>query len=197
MSLTLLRRTILIVGAAVAIAAAALPSASYGAPPTGGGSGDSGYCDTLKARLKLFHDISKDKSQPARVRAFYKARANAVLSQAKQEGCSWAQGPAALRGAGDTGTPTGTRAAIASVKASSTGNKDLDDFCRKVADLINEAERAGDDAAVSGDIQGSNEWYALADYYIERASRHGCRFMDLRQRSGAIRPPQTIAVSPR
>jgi len=197
MSVKSFRRMLLIFGAAVALAAAALPSASYAAPPTGGGDDDSAYCDTLRARLKLFHDISKDKSQSAKVRAFYKARANAVLSQAKHEGCSWAQGPAALRGAGETGTPAGARAGILSVKATTTGNQQHDEYCRGVADLINEAEQAGDDAAVSGDVQGSNEWYALADYYIERASRNGCRFTMLRSRPGGIRPPQTIAVSPR
>ena len=196
MSITLLRRFVLVIAAVAALAAVALPSASYAAPPTGGSGGDGGYCDTLRARLKLFHDLSKDKSQPAKVRAFYKARANAVLSQAKTEGCSWAQGPAALRG-GRTGTPPAAAAAIASVKATTTGDQQHDEYCRGVADLINQAEQAGDDANVSGDTQGAAEWYALADYYIERATRNGCRFTLLRLRPGAIRPPLTIAVSPR
>jgi hypothetical protein len=194
MSVTLFRRMLLIIGAAVALAAAALPAASHAAPPKGGSGGDSGYCDTLLARIKLYDSIAKDKSEPPRVRAFYAARARALITEAQAEGCSWA--PKALRGGGKTSVP-GPGAAIASIRATTTGNQQQDEYCRGVAALIDEAMQAGDDAWFSGDKQGAAEWWALAEYYLERATRNGCRFMNLRHRPGAIRPPQTIAVSPR
>jgi hypothetical protein len=194
MSVTLLRRMLLIIGAAVAIAAAALPAASHAAPPKGGSGGDSSYCDTLLARIKLYDSIAKDKSEPARVRAFYKARAAALVVQGQAEGCSWA--PKALRGGGKTGVP-GAGATIASLKAQPTGDKQHDEYCREVGKLIEQAEREGDAASLSGDEQGAAEWYALAEYFIERATRNGCRFILLRHRAGGVQQPQTIAVSPR
>jgi hypothetical protein len=195
MSLTLLRRTILIIGAAVALAAAVLPAASHAAPPTGGTGGGSSYCDTLLARIKLYDSIANDKREPARVRAFYKARANALIAQGQSEGCSWAPKRSALTGGGKTGVP-GPGATVASVKATTTGNQTHDEYCRGVAELIENAERQGDDHAVS-DPEQAAEWYALAEYFLERATRNGCRFTFLRSRAGGIRPPQTIAVSPR
>ena len=196
MSVTLFRRMLLIIGAVVALAAAALPAASHAAPPKGGSGGDSGYCDTLLARIKLYDSIAKDKSEPPRVRAFYKARAASLIAEAQTEGCSWAPGSGALKGGGKTGVP-GPGAAIASIKATTTGNQQQDEYCRGVAALIDEAVKEGDDAWASGDSQGAAEWWALAEYYLERATRNGCRFMNLRHRPGAIRPPLTIAVSPR
>ena len=194
MSLTLLRRLMLVIGAAAALAAVALPSASYAAPK-GGSGGDSSYCDTLLARIKLYDSIAKDKREPAKVRAFYKARANALIVQGQSEGCSWAPKSGALKGGGKTGVP-GAGAAIASIKATTTGNQQHDEYCRGVAELIEHAEEEGDNHAVS-DPQQAAEWYALAEYFLERATRNGCRFTFLRHRAGGIRPPQTIAVSPR
>jgi hypothetical protein len=184
---------LLIMGAAVALAAAALPAASHAAPPKGGSGGDSGYCATLLARVKLYDSIAKDKSEPPRVRAFYAARARALVVQGQIEGCSWA--PKALKRGGTTGVPV-AGATLASIKATTTGNQQHDEYCRGVAKLIEDAERQGDDHAIS-DPQQAAEWYALAEYFLERATRNGCRFMGLRHRPGAIRPPQTIAVSPR
>lgn len=194
MSVKSFRRMLLLFGAAVALAAAALPSASYAAPPTGGGGGDSSYCDTLLARIKLYDSIAKDRRQPAKVRAFYKARAAALVAQGQSEGCSWA--PKALKGGGKTGVP-GAGTTLASIKAQPTGNQQHDEYCRGVAELIENAEREGDAAYVSGDHQGAAEWYALAEYFLERATRNGCRFTFLRHRVGGVRPPLTIAVSPR
>jgi hypothetical protein len=196
MSVKLFRRMLLIIGAAVALAAAALPSASYAAPPKGGSGGDSSYCDTLLARIKLYDSIAKDRSEPARVRAFYKARAAALVAQGQSEGCSWAPRSRSIKGGGKTGVP-GAGAMIASVKATTTGDKQHDEYCRGVAALIENAEREGDSAAVGGDPEGAAEWYALAEYFLERATRNGCRFTFLRHRAGGVQPPQTIAVSPR
>jgi hypothetical protein len=186
---------LLIIGAAVAFAAAALPAASQAAPPKGGSGGDSGYCDTLLARIKLYDSIAKDKTEPARVRAFYAARARGLIVEAQSEGCSWAPKSAGLKSGGKTGVP-GAGATIAFIKATTTGDKQHDEYCRGVAELIENAERQGDDHAIS-DPQQAAEWYALAEYFLERATRNGCRFVQLRHRVGGIRPPQTIAVSPR
>jgi hypothetical protein len=194
MSFTLFRRMLLIIGAAVAIAAAALPAVSDAAPK-GGSGGDSSYCDTLLARIKLYDSIAKDKSEPARVRAFYKARANALVVQGQFEGCSWAPKSGAIKGGGTNGVPGGG-ATIASIRATTTGDKQHDEYCRGVAELIEQAEREGDAAAIH-DPQGAAEWYALADYYLERATRNGCRFTFLRSRVGGVQQPLTIAVSPR
>lgn len=196
MSLTLLRRIILIIGAAVALAAAALPAASHAKPAGQSGGGNSGYCQTLKDRKDLYNKIANDKSEPPKVREFYAGKARGAASTAISEGCSWTKPQAAKRGGGK-GTPPAAGAAILAIKANPTGNQQHDEYCRGVADLINEAEREGDAALLSGDDQGAAEWYALAEYFTERATRNGCRFMDLRHRPGVVRLPETIAVSPR
>jgi hypothetical protein len=196
MSFTLLRRFVLIIAAAVAFAAAALPAASQAAPPKGGGGGDSGYCDTLLARIKLYDSIAKDKTEPARVRAFYKARAQALIIEGQSEGCSWAPRSRAIKGGGTNGTP-GAGATLMAIRATTTGDKQHDEYCRGVAALIENAEKEGDAAYLSGDHQGAAEWYALAEYFLERATRNGCRFTFLRHRAGGMQQPLTIAVSPR
>ena len=103
----------------------------------------------------------------------------------------------ALKGGGKTGLPTGG-ATIASIKAHPTGDQQHDEYCRGVAALIDEAVEQGDAAWASGDTQGAAEWWALAEYYLERATRNGCRFTFLRHRVGRVQQPQeTLALTPR
>ena len=95
------------------------------------------------------------------------------------------------------GPPTPARRCCASIRATTTGNQQQDEYCRGVAELIEQAEREGDAASISGDHQGAAEWHALAEYYLERATRNRYRFTLLRHRVGGIQQPLTIAVSPR
>jgi hypothetical protein len=187
------RSALLIVAAAVL----AMPSASLAKPAGGGGGGDSGYCKTLKDRKDLYSGIANDRSEPPKVRKFYADKARGAASTAIAEGCNWTKPPAAAKRGGGTGTAPGPGSAIVFIKANPTGNQQQDEYCRGVAELINNAEKEGDAALLSGDEQGAAEWYALAEYFTERATRNGCRFMDLRHRVGGIQPPLTIALSPR
>jgi hypothetical protein len=188
------RRIVLFIAA---VAVLALPSTSLAKPAGGGGGGDTGYCQTLKDRKDLYSDIANDKSEPPKVRAFYATKARGAASTAISEGCKWTKPPAAAKGRGDKPPVGGTAATAVFIKANPTGNQQQDEYCRGVAELINNAEKEGDAALLGGDQQGAAEWYALAEYFTERATRNGCRFMDLRTKVGGVRPPQTIAVSPR
>jgi hypothetical protein len=189
------RRIALFVVAAVAVLV--LPSASLAKPASGGGGGgDSSRCQTLKDRKDLYNGIANDKSQPSKVREFYGAKARGAAAQGLQEGCSWTKPPAAKR-TGGNGTTTSPAATLTFIKNNPNGSQQHNEYCRGVADLINEAEREGDAALLRGDEQGANEWYALADEFLERATRNGCRFTYLKHRVGGVQQPLTLALSPR
>ena len=191
------RRIALFVVAAVAVLV--LPSSSLAAPASaeGGGGGNSSYCKTLKDRKDLYNDIATDKSQPAKVREFYGAKARGAALAGMEEGCNWTKPPAAAKRSGGTVTTPSPAAKLTFLKSHPSGNQQQDEYCRGVADLINEAEREGDAALLRGDSQGAAEWYALAEYFLERATRNGCRFTYLKHRLATVKPVQTLAVSPR
>lgn len=75
---------------ALALAATAVSPAASNAQPNQGGGGDSSYCSSLLDRLKRYHAIATDPSQPQGVRDFYRNRAAIVLVRAQSAGCTWA-----------------------------------------------------------------------------------------------------------
>ena len=75
---------------------------------------------------------------------------------------------------GSPTTPTGTRTVY--IKANPTGNPTQDEYCRQVAELVDDAYRQGDAAFLSGDQEGGQAWYDLAAEFIDRATMNGCRF---------------------
>jgi hypothetical protein len=78
-----------------------------------------------------------------------------------------------------TGMPSGGNvpSGVAFIKANPTGNPSQDDYCRKAADLIADAERQGDQATADNHPQDADAWYELADYMIDVATQNGCRFV--------------------
>lgn len=93
------------------------------------------------------------------------------------------------RAAGTTGgTRVPTTATVAAVKAHPTGNQQQDAYCSAVAQLIDEAEREGDNALARGDDASANAWYDLADEFIDRATQNGCRFVIALKAHRGLRP---------
>lgn len=72
------------------------------------------------------------------------------------------------------------------VKAGSTGNKNLDDICKQMADLINDEITNGHDAEASGDYGAANAWFSQATDHISRAQGVGC-VMSLKARPRGFR----------
>jgi hypothetical protein len=83
---------------------------------------------------------------------------------------------AAMLAGGQTDTRPEAPATIAAIKAQPTGNPQQDEYCSKVADLIEDAYRQGDQAFASGDDEGGQAWYDLAGEFTDRATQNGCRF---------------------
>jgi hypothetical protein len=70
--------------------------------------------------------------------------------------------------------PNASAAAPKTVHAGSTGNKQLDDICRQMADLINTEITEGWNAETSGDFGSANAWWNQASDHIARAQAAGC-----------------------
>lgn len=66
---------------------------------------------------------------------------------------------------------------VAYIKAAPSGNPSQDDYCRKVADLIADADKQGDVASINGNQESADAWYELADYMTDVATQNGCRFV--------------------
>jgi len=77
-------------------------------------------------------------------------------------------------------------AAPRTVKAGSSGNKQLDDICKQMADLINNEITEGDNAEANGDYGSANAWHNQASDHISRAQGAGC-VMSMRASRGPIR----------
>lgn len=80
------------------------------------------------------------------------------------------------RAAGGTTQAPPSQPSVAAIKAHPTGNSQQDEYCAAVGQLIDEAEREGDNAALRGDEASADAWYDLADEFIDRATQNGCRF---------------------
>lgn len=77
-------------------------------------------------------------------------------------------------------TSVAPTSAQAAVKASPTGDSQLDDYCSKVAGLINHALQKSWEAAAAGDPDESAQWHALAEYMARSATQKGCHFYSAR-----------------
>ena len=67
------------------------------------------------------------------------------------------------------------------VRATPTGNQAQDDYCNKVAALINHAMAQGDRAIADGDVDNATAWYALATQMQQRSARNGCMWVNTRR----------------
>ena len=88
MSTQTFRRTLAALAAVASLAAAptAALAADNGSGPT---SDNSEICNKLLDRMKRYHAISKDRSQPKAVRDYYASQAEIALIRAKDHGCSF------------------------------------------------------------------------------------------------------------
>ena len=67
------------------------------------------------------------------------------------------------------------------VRATPTGDRAQDDYCNKVAALINHAMAEGDRALAAGDTDNATGWYALAVQMQQRSARNGCMWVNTRK----------------
>ena len=76
-------------------------------------------------------------------------------------------------------SPALTPDAHAAKKATATvtGKPKLDDYCKGVADLINDAVAQGEAHAYAGRNDEARAWQALADELEKRATENGCTFV--------------------
>jgi hypothetical protein len=205
--------------------ASAMPSPSVAVPNNGGGTSESDVCNSLLERLKRYHTISKNRNETKAVREFYAAQAQLTLLQGKRNNCQWAaqalvsgQGTVAVdavdgitatraskrftrraaRLAGDqTGPRPETTATLAKIKAQPTGDSQQDEYCRGVADLIDDAYSQGDQAFISGDEEGAQAWYDLAAEFTDRATQNGCRFTLAVRRAHGILQRHAVVIAAR
>jgi hypothetical protein len=101
----------------------------------------------------------------------------------KRLGVQLKSGRVARLAGGQSGTPhPPTTTTAVALTSQPTGNPQQDDYCSKVADLINDAYRQGDLALINGDDEGAQAWYDLAAEFIDRSTQNGCRFtMNIRR----------------
>jgi hypothetical protein len=93
---------------------------------------------------------------------------------------------AARLAGGQTGPRPQATTTMAAIKAQPTGNAQQDEYCRAVADLIQDAYNQGDQAFIAGDDEGAQAWYDLAGEMTDRATQNGCRFTFLIRRVAGL-----------
>jgi hypothetical protein len=86
--------------------------------------------------------------------------------------------------------------AEARVKASPTGDSQLDDYCRKVADLVDHAVNQANHYASIGDADEASQWHALAEYMLRGATQRGCNFYAARFTGRLPTPRPTVMAQP-
>lgn len=114
------------------------------------------------------------------------ARVSALVPGARLPGPlrTMARGVRAGAGLGLPAGPGGSTSA-ARINSHPTGDPALDAYCRKVADLVNDAILQSDLALINNDPQGSQEWWDLAMYMLAYSKSKGCNFSN-RIRVGAV-----------
>lgn len=97
-----------------------------------------------------------------------------------------------------TATTALTAPADAATKSTTTGDTQLDSFCKGVAGLVNNAMQQGNAASAAGDADSATAWYALAEYMLRDAANKGCHFVQARRAgttgSKAVTPSRLLAT---
>lgn len=127
------------------------------------------------------------------------ARVSALVPGAKLPGPlrTTARGLRAGAGLGLPAGPGGSTS-VARINSHPTGDPGLDEYCRKVADLVNDAILQSDLALINNDPQGSQEWWDLAMYMLAYSKSKGCNFSN-RIRVGSVtsRAGRVVALATR
>ena len=79
-------------------------------------------------------------------------------------------------GTGSQIKPVTKKGLVSQLTSKPTGDAQLDEYCRKVTDLVHRAFREAFAADLAGDSEGAVAWNNLAIEMITRAQANGCKF---------------------